>query len=262
MLYLIATPIGNLGDITFRAVEVLKSCAYILCEDTRHSHGLLKHYGIDRRLKSFHQHNEKSREDEIIDDLRAGKEIAVISDAGTPGVCDPGEALVARCRHEQLPLTAIPGPCAWIMALTLSRMSKERAQFVGFVDKKTLPYLLSYPGTTVCYEAPHRILDTLEAIEKLEPSRQVCVLRELTKTFEECLEGTARELALHFKEKPARGELVLLIAGHTLNFTELSEVEHVKALQEQFSLSQAEAIRTAAELRGVPKRAIYNLFHK
>jgi 16S rRNA (cytidine1402-2'-O)-methyltransferase len=262
MLYLIATPIGNLKDITFRAVEILKSCDYILCEDTRHSQVLLKHYNIEKPLKSFHQFNEKSREEEIIADLKAGQTLAVISDAGTPGVCDPGEALVRRCRQEGLPVTAVPGPCAWVTALSLSRMSKEKAQFIGFLDLKELPYLLSYSGTTVCYEAPHRILSTLEAITKLDPQRQVCVMRELTKTYEECLEGTASELAAHFKQTPPRGEVVLLIAGHTLNFKELSEVEHVKALQAQFHLSLADAIKAAAELRGVPKRVIYNLFHQ
>lgn len=262
MLYLIATPIGNLKDITYRAVEILQSCDYILCEDTRHSQTLLKHYGIDKPLKSFHQFNEKSREEEILADLKAGKTLAVVSDAGTPGICDPGEALVCRCRQEGVAVSAVPGPCAWVTALTLSRMNKEKAQFIGFLDLKELPYLLSYPGTTVCYEAPHRIVSTLEAVAKLDPQRHVCVMRELTKAFEECLEGAASELTAHFKRTPPRGEMVLLIAGYTFNFKELSEIEHVKALQTQFHLSLADAIKTAAELRGVPKRTIYNLFHQ
>lgn len=262
MLYLVATPIGNLGDITFRAIEMLKSCDYILCEDTRHSRVLLKHYDIDKPLKSFHKFNEKTRENEILSDLKSGLTIAVVSDAGTPGICDPGEALVRRCREEGVSVTAMPGPCAFVMALTLSRMNKGKVQFIGFLDQKEIGKWMSYAGTTVCYEAPHRIVKTLEEITKIDKTRNVCVMRELTKTFEECLEGTAEYILEHFKKTEPRGEMVLLIEGCTLDFTTLSEIEHVQVLKDSFHLSIAEAIKIAAELRGVPKRQIYNAVHR
>lgn len=262
MLYLVATPIGNLGDMTFRAVEVLKKCGYILCEDTRHSALLMKHYGIEKPLKSFHQFNEKKREDQIVADLKAGKEIGVVSDAGTPGICDPGEALVRRCREEGIPVTAVPGPCAFAMALSLSRMKKGKAQFVGFLDQRDLGKWMSYEGTTICYEAPHRIVETLENIAKLDQTRRVSVMRELTKTFEECLEGSAKEILEHFKKTKPKGEMVLLIEGCGIVFEKMSEIKHVKTLQDKFGLSLAEAIKVAAELRGVPKREVYKSVHQ
>lgn len=261
MLYLVATPIGNLGDVTFRAVEVLKRCDYILCEDTRHSGVLMKHYGIEKPLKSFHQFNEKKREDEVVADLKMDKVIGVVSDAGTPGICDPGERLVRRCRKEGIKVTAVPGPCAWAVALSLSGMDKEKVQFVGFLDQRELGKWMSYEGTTICYETPHRIVETLKNIVKIDQERKVCVMRELTKTFEECLEGTAEEVLEHFKRVGAKGEMVILIEGCKIAFGKLSEVEHVQTLQNVFGLSVAEAIKVAAELRGVPKREIYSAVH-
>ena len=221
MLYLIATPIGHLGDITFRAVELLRSVDYILCEDTRHSHHLLAHYGIQKPLKSYHKFNETSREEDLIADLKNGLNIALISDAGTPGICDPGLQLVKRCREEGIAVTALPGACAAILALAPSGLSSERFQFVGFLPKKaselraSLQEILQYAGTTVCYESPHRIEETLQALDSLAGTRPLAIARELTKTFEEYLRGTASELLAHFKAHPPRGEIVLLIAGET-----------------------------------------------
>jgi 16S rRNA (cytidine1402-2'-O)-methyltransferase len=262
MLYLIATPIGNLGDMTFRAVEALKGCDYVLCEDTRHSGVLMKHYGIEKPLKSFHQFNEKQREDEVVADLKAGKNVCMVSDAGTPGICDPGERLVKRCREERIAVTAVPGPCAWAMALSLSGMDKSKIQFVGFLDQRDVGEWMSYAGTTICYEAPHRIIETLEKIVEIDAKRVVSIMRELTKTFEECLEGSAEEVLGHFRKTPPKGEMVLLIEGCKIDFKQGSEVEHVQALQDQFGLSVAEAIKIAAELRGVPKREVYNIVHQ
>lgn len=265
MLYLVATPIGHLGDITFRAVEVLRSVDYILCEDTRHSHHLLAHYGIQKPLKSYHKFNETSREEDLIADLKNGLNIALISDAGTPGICDPGLQLVQRCREEGIAVTALPGACAAILALAPSGLNSERFQFVGFLPKKTselrnyLQEILQYPGTTICYESPHRIEETLEALDSLAAGRPLAIARELTKTFEEYLRGTASELLAHFKAHPPRGEIVLLIAGETetQDFSSLSPQEHVQALQEQYGLSKQEAIKLAATLRNVPKKTIY-----
>jgi 16S rRNA (cytidine1402-2'-O)-methyltransferase len=257
MLFLVATPIGNLKDISFRAIEVLKSCEYILCEDTRRSSILMREYGVDRPLKSFYRGNEKEKEDAIVSDLKNGKNVAVVSDAGTPGICDPGERLVKRCREEGLEVTAVPGACAWAVALSVSRMPREKVQFLGFFDKKEVGKLLSYGGTSIFYEAPHRIIETLELLG----TRKVCVLRELTKMFEECLEGTAEELVGHFKKVEPRGEMVVLVEGCTMDFTAMSEKDHVAWLKKEYDLELAEAIKVAAELRGIPKREIYKRVH-
>jgi 16S rRNA (cytidine1402-2'-O)-methyltransferase len=265
MLYLIATPIGNLKDITLRAIEILKVCDYILCEDTRHSRFLLNEYGVDKPLKSFHQFNEKEMEERVITDLKTGKEIGLISDAGTPGICDPGEALVKRCYAENLPFTAIPGPSAWVMALALCPFNKDHVQFVGFLPKKEeerkrlLASTLTSTATTIFYESPHRLVDSLQA---LQPARKACVLRELTKKFEEHRLGPAAELARHYEQNPPKGEIVVVVEGTTHDYSAMSSQEHVKFLEKEYNISTADAIKIAAELRGIPKRDIYNLIHK
>jgi 16S rRNA (cytidine1402-2'-O)-methyltransferase len=266
MLYLVATPIGNLADMSYRAVETLRSCDYILCEDTRHSHVLLKHYGIEKPLKSYHQFNEKKREDEVLEDLESGKTIALISDAGTPGISDPGHQLVRACFERQIKVSAIPGACALVLALTSSSFSTERFQFVGFLPKtlserkRCLVDLLHYRGTSICYESPHRLLETLEDLAALDPQRRIGVQRELTKLHEEGLEGTAQALSAHFQKMPPRGEIVLLIEGDVsvTDYSALTPQEHVQQLQETYGLSLKDAIKLAAELRDVPKRLIYN----
>lgn len=267
MLYLVSTPIGNLSDLTLRAIEILNSCDYILCEDTRHSSGLLTHYGIHNPLKSYHKFNEVMRLEELIQDLHAGKNIALISDAGTPGIADPGFVIVKKCREENIPVTAVPGPCAAVTAITLSGLSSERFQFIGFLPKKesliknALAEILHYSGTSVCYESPHRIVCTLKIIHELSQNRRLVILRELTKLHEEYLTGTAQELIQHFEQKPPLGEIVLLFDGAPEETEEMTPQEHVKQLQEDYSLSLQEAIKLTAQLRKVPKRTIYNLYH-
>lgn len=265
MLYLVATPLGNLKDITLRAIEVLKGCDYILCEDTRHSRILMNEYQIDKPLKSFHQFNEKEMEERVIEDLKNGKEIGLISDAGTPGICDPGEALIQRCYAENLPFTAIPGPSAWVIALSLCPFNKEHVQFVGFLPKKeedrkrTLASTLTSSATTIFYESPHRLVDSLKA---LQPTRNICVMRELTKKFEEHRVGTAADLARHYEQNPPKGEIVVIVEGIHQDYSQLSPQEHVKFLEKEFNISTADAIKIAAEMRGIPKRDIYQLIHK
>lgn len=268
MLYLISTPIGNLADLSYRAVEILKLCDYILCEDTRHSSGLLNHYGIQTPLYAFHKFNEARAEDRVIEDLQALKKIALISDAGTPLISDPGQELVQRCRKEGLKVTALPGACAAIDALVLSGFHAAPFQFLGFLPKKemelqtALAYALIYPGTTVAYESPHRIEETLSLLKALSPKRQLCIARELTKLYEECLFGCAEELLVHFKEHPARGEMVLLISPpvEQIAYEHLSLEELVAMLQKDLHLSKAEAIKMAAQLRRLPKREVYKHF--
>lgn len=272
MLYLVATPIGNLSDITLRAIEILKSCDYILCEDTRHSQILLRHYAIHKPLKSFHKFNESACEAAVLADLSAGKNIALISDAGTPGIADPGSNLVIKCVEQGLPVTAIPGACAAIAALSCSGLPTERFQFFGFLPrkasdlKKAIQEILFYPGTTICYEAPHRLLATLRVIQNLAPDRLLVLERELTKKFEEALRGTAQDLLTHWEERMVKGECILLIAGAgsepNENWEDLSPKEHVAMLQEAHGLSLQDAIKLAAEMRGVRKREIYNIIHK
>lgn len=270
MLYLVATPIGNLADLSYRAVEVLRAADYILCEDTRHSKILLSHYQIAKPLKSYHQFNESSRQDEVIADLKAGKQIALISDAGTPGIADPGHRLVVRCKQEKLEISGLPGACAAILALILSGFSTERFQFIGFLPKKagelrrSLEEALLYSGTTICYETPHRLIKTLGLLQELDAKRRFCCARELTKRFEETVEGTAGEILLHFQEHPLKGEIVLLIEGKSDAPVDLSlsPEEHVQLLQEEEDLSTQEAIKKVASLRKIPKRELYQQVHK
>jgi 16S rRNA (cytidine1402-2'-O)-methyltransferase len=264
MLYLISTPIGNLQDISLRALTTLKNCDYILCEDTRHSQILFRAHAIQVPLKSFHQFNEKKSEDVIVQDLKNGKSIGLISDAGTPGICDPGESLIKRCYAEKLPLTAIPGACAWAMALSLSPFPKDAVQFLGFLPKKTeerkkiLASSLLYRGTTIFYESPNRVVATLQ---ELPPNRHVCVMRELTKLHEELHLGTAQELTLFYTKTPPRGECVLVIEPPKISYSDLSLEDHVQYIVKTFHLSVQDAIKAVADIRDIPKREVYKSIH-
>ncbi len=267
MLYLVATPIGNLSDITLRAIEVLKACDYILCEDTRHSCHLLKHYAIVKPVKSYHKFNEASRSQGIIEDLKSGKIICLISDAGTPAIADPGEFLVQQCIAENISVQAIPGPCAAIQAMSCSGFPTTPFQFWGFLKrkenelKKELLTILSYPGTTICYETPHRLIKTLTLIQTIAPERALVVGRELTKKFEEFIRGTADTLLHHWQTAPPKGEIVLLIGPPTeeaaTTWETFSPEEHVYWAEKTYQLTRKEAIKLVAELRGLPKRELY-----
>ncbi|MFI5344318.1 MAG: 16S rRNA (cytidine(1402)-2'-O)-methyltransferase [Chlamydiales bacterium] len=271
MLYLVATPIGHLRDITFRAIDTLKMCDYILCEDTRHSVALLHHYEIHKPLKSYHKFSEAAQVDRIIQDLKNGRVIGLISDAGTPGISDPGTLLIKKCIEEDLPVTAIPGPCAAIQALSCSGLPTDRFQFWGFLARKEnelkreLQTILNYPGTTICHESPHRLLETLSLLQQLEPHRLLVVARELTKKFEEIKRGLAQDLIDHWQKSALKGEIVLLISppqASAQDWSEWTPQEHVEWMQETYGLSRQEAIKIVANLRQVPKRNIYNLFHQ
>jgi len=270
MLYLVATPIGNLKDMSFRAVEILNESDYILCEDTRHSKKLLNHYEIKTPLKSYHKFNESKMDDNVIQDLKNGKTIALISDAGTPGISDPGEQLVKRCYEEGLTVSAIPGPCAAIQAVVTSGLCTSRFQFQGFLPRKkgeikdTLLEAISYPGTSIFYESPNRIVKSLEVLLELSPNILIAVARELTKKFEEIVRGSAKEVFEIYTKKDVKGEIILLIEGQQqkTDWESLSPEEHVKLVEEEYGLSKKEAIKVVAELRGVPKRSIYSLFHR
>ncbi len=271
MLYLVATPIGNLADITLRSLEILKSCDYILCEDTRHSFILLQHYQIQKPLRSYHKFNEASQSEAILQDLEAGKQICLISDAGTPGISDPGADLVKLCIERDLPVTALPGPCAAIQALICSGLPTHRFQFYGFLARKEnelkreLQTLLAYEGTSICYESPHRLLNVLELIQSMQPQRLLVVGRELTKKFEEIVRGSPADLLEHWQNNPLKGEIVILISPaseeNTQDWAEWTPEEHVQWMQDTYGLSRKEAIKLVADLRGVPKRHIYQQLH-
>ena len=272
MLYIVATPIGNLSDMTFRAVETLKACDYILCEDTRHSLPLLQHYSIQKPLKSFHKFSESSKESEIIVDLLEGKIIALISDAGTPGISDPGTKLVQACWENEIKVTPIPGPCAAVTALCSSGLDTDRFQFCGFLPRKAgellraLQEILSYPAATVCYESPNRLVDVLECLDKIAPERRVVVSRELTKKFEETKRGTPRQLLDYWQHATLKGEIVLIIDGPNepaiQDWSALTPQQHVEWMQVTYSMSRQEAILAVAKMRGVSKRDIYNEVQK
>jgi 16S rRNA (cytidine1402-2'-O)-methyltransferase len=218
LISLVSTPIGHLGDLSHRAFETLANADLILCEDTRHSLKLLNHYEIRKPLRSYHQFNEAKRESEILQLLREGKQVALISDAGTPGISDPGERIVKACIEAGLEVTAVPGPCAIIQALVLSGFPTEPFQFVGFLPRRSgrltrvLEEIAGYGGTTVAYESPKRIPKVLPLIAQIMPERPLAIARELTKKFEEVLRGTAE--ALIPRCGALKGETVLVIGPH------------------------------------------------
>src|SRR3954469_3130046 len=219
MLYLVATPIGNLDDITLRALEVLKSVDVIAAEDTRHSGNLLKHFEIRKPLVSYHQHNEAMRSQELAERLAAGENVALITDAGMPGLSDPGARLIRKCIERGLAYTIIPGVSAILTALIGSGLGTESFSFRGFLPVKSgqrereLRAAAESDKTSVFFESPYRIMKTLAACAELMPDRQLCVARELTKKFEEFRRGTAAELLAHYEAHPAKGEITLVISA-------------------------------------------------
>jgi 16S rRNA (cytidine1402-2'-O)-methyltransferase len=272
VLYLVATPIGNLQDFSFRAVAVLKSCQYILCEDTRHSTKLLSHYDINIPLVSFHAFNEKARLSKVLDDLRAGMTIALLSDAGTPLIADPGFDLVRQCREHNLALSVIPGPSAMLCALLASSFDSIPFQFVGFLPRKknerlqALQAILEYEGSSICYESPHRLSASLEELTHIDPTRRIAIARELTKFFENVQIGVAQELLQKQKEAPAKGEITLVIEGNK-SLTQISYPPaflkaKVQDYVEQCMISEKEALRLVAKEFGISRNALYQLLHE
>ena len=219
MLYVIATPIGNLGDITLRALEALKSADVIAAEDTRHSGMLLKHFQIARPLLSYHEHNEAMRTAQLVERLAAGETVALITDAGLPGISDPGSRLIRACIERALPFTIVPGASSILTALVGSGFSTEKFFFGGFLAPKSggrerdLRAAAARPETSLFFESPHRLLKTLAAAREIMSDRPLCVARELTKKFEEFRRGTAADLQAHYEARPPKGEIVLVISG-------------------------------------------------
>lgn len=221
MLFVIGTPIGNLDDITLRALETLKAADVIAAEDTRHSGNLLRHFEIRKPLVSYHEHNEAMRTAELVERLAAGETVALITDAGMPGLSDPGARLIRACIERELPYTIIPGPSAILTALVGSGFNLERFCYRGFLPPKSggrereLRAAAEREEVTIFFESPHRIMKTLAAASALMPDRQICVARELTKKFEEFRRGTATELCAHYEAHPAKGEITLVIGSRS-----------------------------------------------
>ena len=276
-LYICATPIGNLEDITSRVLRVLSEVDLIACEDTRTSAHLLSRFDIHTKTTSYHKFNEHTKAQELVDMMLGGANIALISDAGTPAISDPGETLVRLCGQYHVPVTSLPGANACITALTLSGKSTRRFAFEGFLpsDKKELKEILAElkdeRRTIVLYEAPHRLVRTLEALSGvLGESREITLCRELTKKFETVTATTIGEAIAEAREKEPRGEYVLVIAGKSADeieaekaasFESLSLAEHV-AIFENKGMSRKEAMKAVAAERGISKRVVYNALLK
>jgi 16S rRNA (cytidine1402-2'-O)-methyltransferase len=266
MLFLISTPIGHLSDVSERAIKTLNDADLILCEDTRRSSIFLNHYQIKKPLQSYHLFNEKKELLSIVESLKAGKNIALISDAGTPCINDPGLILVQTCIAESVPFTLIPGPCSPIMALILSGFDSSLFQFVGFIPKKDSLFfkkILSYPGTTISFESPERVRETLKSIQAIDPFRKVAIAREMTKTFEECLRGTASELiTLIASRQKLKGEVCILIEGAKEILEKIPLEETIELLCSYHGLSLKEAIKVAAKILKLPKSEVYKSVHE
>lgn len=263
-LYLVATPIGNLEDITYRAVRVLKEADLIACEDTRHTRGLLDHYGIDRPTISYHEHNESGRIPDLIERLKGGQSIAVVSDAGTPLISDPGYRLVNQALAEGIVVVPIPGPSAILAALTASGLPTDAFHFGGFLPskssqrRKTLEAVRGFECSLVFYETPHRILEALEDVTAVLGERPIVLTRELTKMHEEFLRGTAAEVLEKLRERPSiKGEMTLVIGKPVaVDTSGIPIPEAVNALI-QGGMPRMDAMKTVARERGLAKRDVY-----
>ena len=217
VLYVVATPIGNLKDITFRAIETLKAVDLIAAEDTRHTKKLLTHYDIHKPLTSYFEHNQIKKTDYIINQLKQGKSVALVSDAGTPGISDPGFVVIREAIKEGIKVDAIPGPSALICGLVLSGLPTDRFVFEGFLSpksvarRKKLAELVTEKRTIIIYESPHRVLKTLKDITEIMPSAKMACVREATKMFEETLRGKPGEILAHFEINTPKGEFILIL---------------------------------------------------
>lgn len=275
-LYLCATPIGNLEDMTFRVIRTLKEVDLIAAEDTRNSIKLLNHFDIQTPMTSYHEYNKYEKGQKLVEKLLSGQNIALITDAGTPGISDPGEELVRMCYEAGVPVTSLPGACACITALTISGLSTRRFAFEAFLptDKKerkaVLEELKGEFRTIVLYEAPHRLVKTLTLLKETLGNRRVTVLRELTKRHETSFATTLDEAAAYYEQNEPKGECVLVVEGRSredvlkeerAGWEEMSIEEHMEVYLLK-GLEKKEAMKQVAKDRGVAKREIYNYLEK
>lgn len=263
MLYICPTPIGNLKDITLRTLEVLQSVAEIGCEDTRVSAKLLAHYNIKKPLFSYREHNEQTMSERIIDKLSAGLDIAIISDAGMPGISDPGEVVIKACIEADLAYTVLPGANAALVGLVASNIATQPFYYHGFLDRKQIHQQLEsvkhITATLIFYESPHRLLKTLLAIDDVLGNRVISVTRELTKRYESYLHTTVKQAFRHFSENPPKGEFVLIVKGFT-------EIKKVLTLDQVITLAMQkidageqhkQVVKELAKIYQVDRQALY-----
>lgn len=270
-IYLVPTPIGNLKDITLRALEVLENCDLVAAEDTRQSLKLLNHFNIKKPLVSYHKYNEGVKAEELIRRAREGQNIAVVSDAGSPGISDPGEVIVKRCIEENVGFEVLPGATAIITGLVYSGLDTTKFLFRGFLpreNKERLPIIDEVKNskeTLIFYEAPHRLIATLTLLREHLGNRRAVAARELTKLHEEIIRGTLEEIINHYENVEPRGEYVLLIEGKTLEeikeeqealWKDLTIGEHIVRYMEE-GYNKKEAIKKVAKDRGLPKSEVY-----
>ena len=267
-LYIVATPIGNLEDITLRAIRILKEADVIAAEDTRHTLKLLNHLEISKPLISYHRHNEESRQDVLIDKLEEGQNIALVSDAGTPGICDPGEVVIKTCIEKGINVVPVPGPCAFVNALICSGIDTKEFNFLGFLPlnknnrKQKLEEIKKSNKTVILYEAPHKLKETLKDLKNIIENRKIVLARELTKIHEEFIRKDIDEL-INLAET-LKGEVVLIIEGGEEENNEnvlinLSIEEHYKHY-ENMGFDKKEIIKKIAKDRNVNKNEIYMKF--
>jgi 16S rRNA (cytidine1402-2'-O)-methyltransferase len=268
-LYLVATPIGNLEDISLRALRVLKESDFIACEDTRQTMKLLAHFDIQKRMVSYHEHNEITRAPEIVIDLERGAQVALVSDAGTPAISDPGHRLVSLCVRHGIKVVPVPGASAFVAALAASGMPIEEFAFIGFLPsrqterRKALRTLATEPRPLALYEAPHRLLDTLEDALEILGNRPAVVAREVTKLYEEFLRGHLEQLLADVRKKTPRGEITLLIgpadgaAVHAATLATVPLARRVEELMKERNVDSKAALKVVARERGLTRREAY-----
>ena len=274
-LYLVPTPIGNLEDLTFRAINVLQEVDVILAEDTRHTKKLLRHFDIHTPIASHHAHSHPSEINRWIEQLQEGQSLALVSDAGMPLINDPGDTLVARAIALQVDVVPLPGANAALTALIASGLMRERFTYYGFVPRKKSEWteLLKLVGnreeTAIFYESPFRIKETVETmIESLGTDVEVVIARELTKMYEQFIRGTAQDVLSYLTQQPIKGEIVLLIQGGTrpaeevMDWSRLSLKEHVEVIMKAQNLSSKEAIKQVAQERDIRKQEVYSAYHE
>ena len=270
-LYLVPTPIGNLKDITLRALEVLQSVDIIAAEDTRQSLKLLNHFNIRKTLISYHQHNEQGKSENIINQVKEGKNIAIISDAGSPGISDPGSVIVSKCIEQNIAFEVLPGATAITTALVYSGLDTTKFIFRGFLPRENkerkpiIDDLINRSETLIFYEAPHRLLNTLEFLYENIGNRKISMCRELTKLYEEIIRLTLEEAIEYYKQQSPRGEYVLVIEGKSKEAIDKDEKakwdmltieEHIKRYMDE-GLNKKDAMKKVAKDRGISKSEIY-----
>jgi len=267
-LYVVATPIGNLEDITARALRVLRSVSLIAAEDTRHSRKLLEHFNINTPLTSYHDHNEREKSGHLLEILQQGRDVALITDAGTPCIADPGYRIVRAARDNGITVIAIPGPSALVAALSVCGMPTDEFAFHGFFPRKQtdakalIAAMRESGGTHVVYESPQRLLATLELLDGLMPNANACVARELTKVHEEVIRGTVSDVAKAFSEGKARGECVIVLHADKPGPADITDdtIRHaVNEAMQSGGMSRRDAIKHTAQRLGVPRNRVYDL---